>query len=190
MKKKLLIAVLVMTMLFSAFYVAAELNNITTAGVDGNWVIYDTNKNIICTFDASNRKLSFPTGSAVDIESGGSFKIGSTAVTATAAQLNRSGSRYFNAGTTSVSANTDKSTAGLFYSGSATVTSGTNVVVSGFSPAFTGTADYNCLVTGRAPDPDNGVAWKCAKTSSTSITIATTSTGVVTDTIDYVLIGY
>lgn len=189
MRKKLLIAVLAITMIFSALYVTAEVLNITTAGVDGNWVIYDKSKNIIATWDAANRKLSFPSGSTVDVESGGVFKIGSTTVTATATQLNRSGSRYFNAGTTSTSANTDKSTTALFYSGSVAVTAGTNVVVSGFSPAFSGTDKYNCVISTRDLHISGATGkWKCAHTSSTSITISTET--AVTDTIDYVIIGY
>ncbi|MFA6100440.1 MAG: hypothetical protein WC750_06265 [Patescibacteria group bacterium] len=88
MKKKILTFVLVMALLFSAIVGTAELMNITTAGVDGNWVIYDANKNIICTFDAANRKLSFPSGSTFDVESGGALKIAGTQITPTAAQFN------------------------------------------------------------------------------------------------------
>jgi hypothetical protein len=189
MRKKLLIAVLALTMIFSAFYVTAELLNITTAGVDGNWVIYDGSKNIICTFDATNRKLSFPSGSVFDVESGGYFKIAGTAVTATATQLNRTGKRYLNAGTGTESANTDKSTTGLFYSGSITVTAGTNVVITGLSPGFTGTDTYQCLVSTRDLHISGATgAWKCAHTSSTSITISTET--AATDTIDYMIVGY
>jgi hypothetical protein len=284
MKKRLLIAVLAVTMVFSAFYVAAELNNITAQCVDGDLCFYDKSGNEIFCIEATNRLVSYPSGSALDIESGALFKFAGTAISATAAQLNylsgvvagtfapskavvlgsdgkinqlditslkvggttvnatgvqlnylssvtagtssankavvsgadskidtidvtslklggsavtatttqvnRSGSRYLNAGTTVTSANTDKSTAGLFYSGSVTVTGGTNIGVSGFSPAFTGTAEYNCLVSPRTPLPLTGVAWKCEKTSSSSITISTPTTYGVTDTIDYFLIGY
>jgi hypothetical protein len=189
MKKRLLIAVLAMALIFPALVVTAELLNITTAGVDGNWVIYDGSKNIICTFDATSRKLSFPSGSVFDVESGGYFKIAGTAVTASATQLNRAGSRYFNAGTGTVSANTDKSTAGLFYSGSITVTSGTNVVITGLSPGFTGTDTYQCLVSTHDLHISGATGvWKCAHTSSTSITISTET--AATDTIDYMIVGY
>jgi hypothetical protein len=97
---------------------------------------------------------------------------------------------YYNAGTTSASANTNKRATGLFYSGSVAVSSGTSVVVSGFSPAFTTTSTYNCLVTAQAPTPLTGVAWKCAKTSVSSITISTTTSNAVSDTIDYIVVGY
>lgn len=71
MKKKLLIAVLALALVFPALVVTAELLNITTAGVDGNWVIYDANKNIIATFDAANRKITIPSGSNITVSSGG-----------------------------------------------------------------------------------------------------------------------
>ncbi len=45
---------------------ADGVNNITTAGVDGNWVIYDQSKNIIATWDATNRKLTIPSGSLLE----------------------------------------------------------------------------------------------------------------------------
>ena len=65
MKKILLIAALIFS--FIVPQVQAELNNITTEGVDGNWVIYDGSKNIIATFDATNRKLSIPSGSTLEV---------------------------------------------------------------------------------------------------------------------------
>lgn len=67
MKKSLLIAVLALAMIFPAHIATAELLNITTAGVDGNWVVYDASKNIIATFDAANRKLSLPSGSTLEV---------------------------------------------------------------------------------------------------------------------------
>lgn len=183
MKKRFLITALAMGLIFSAIIATAELLNITTAGVDGNWVIYDASKNIICTFDAANRKLSFPSGATVDYESGAVVKLAGTTITP-------SGVRHYTVGTTSVSANTNLNTTGLIYSGAVTVTSGTNVVVTGLSPAFTGTATYQCVVTPAAPNPDTGVAWKVAKTSTSSITISTTTTAAVTDTISYMCMGY
>jgi len=87
MKKKLLIMFLALIIAFSAMYVGAELMNITTAGVDGDWVIYDGSKNIICTFDAANRKLTFPSGSALNVESGATAAI----ATATGTSLTLTG---------------------------------------------------------------------------------------------------
>jgi len=56
--------------------------------VSGNLVFYDKSSNIIATWDGTNRKVSFPSGAVLDIESGGSFKIAGTALTPTAAELN------------------------------------------------------------------------------------------------------
>jgi hypothetical protein len=337
MKKRLLIPVLIVLSLIASTLWAAELLNITTAGVDGNWVIYDGSKNIICTFDATNRKLSFPSGAIVDIESGGYFKLSGTAVTTTAAelnalagtglsaaelgvlngvtagtttaskavvlgadskidtiditslkiggtavsataaqlnyvsgvtagtstaskavvlgadskidtiditslkiggtgvtstagqlnflsgvtagtstaskavvlgadskidtiditslkiagttitatptQINRAGIQYYNAGTTTASANTDKSGYLILYSGSVPISSGTSVVVSGFSPAYSGTDTFSCIVTGETDS-----IWKCNRTSTSSITISTTT--ATSDTVQYGLMGY
>lgn len=66
MKKLLLIAALIVALLFPTAGRAAELNNITSSGVDGNLVFYDASKNIIMTLDAANRKLSFPSGSLLE----------------------------------------------------------------------------------------------------------------------------
>ena len=134
-------------------------------------------------FDGSTAGTSATTVAVTD-------PTGTNTVTLPDASFTISGIRYYNAGTTSASANTAKSTAGLFYSGSVAVSSGTNVVVSGFSPAFTSTATYNCIVSPQAPTPLTGVAWKCAKTSTASVTISTSTTGAVSDTIDYFLSGY
>jgi len=66
MKKLLLIAALIVALLVPFSGRAAELNNITAAGVDGNLVFYDASMNIIMTLDAANRKLSFPSGSLLE----------------------------------------------------------------------------------------------------------------------------
>lgn len=190
MKKYLSIAALILVMLITGIVIAAELNNVTSKGVDGDLCFYDKSGNEIFCIEAANRLVTYPSGSGIDVESGASLKIAGTAVTTSAAQLNRAGFRHLNAGTTTAAANTDKSTTGLFYSGSVTVTSGTNRIVAGFSPAFTSTATYNCIVTARAPNPVKNLAWKCSKTSSSSITIATTTSNAVTDTIDYIVVGY
>jgi hypothetical protein len=73
-----------------------ELLNITAEGVDGNLVYRDKSGNIICTWDAANRKMSFPSGSVLDVESGGSLKIAGTAITATAAEINKVAVASFN----------------------------------------------------------------------------------------------
>lgn len=67
---------------------SAELNNVTCRGEDGNLVCYDKSMNEIYTIDATNRLFSIPSGSGIDVESGGYFKLAGTAVTATAAKLN------------------------------------------------------------------------------------------------------
>ncbi len=66
MKKLLLIAALIVALLVPFSGRAAELNNITSAGVDGNLVFYDKSGNAIMTLDAANRKLSFPSGSLLE----------------------------------------------------------------------------------------------------------------------------
>lgn len=65
-----------------------ELNNITAEGVDGDLVYKDKSGNIITRWDAANRKLEIPSGSVLDIESGGSLKIAGVAMSGNAAQLN------------------------------------------------------------------------------------------------------
>lgn len=65
-----------------------ELNNITAEGIDGDLVYKDKSGNIICRWDAANRKLEIPSGSVFDVESGGALKIAGVEVTAGAAELN------------------------------------------------------------------------------------------------------
>jgi len=74
----------------------AELNNVTAEGIDGDLVFKDASGNIILRLDAANRKLEIPSGSALDIESGGSLKLAGTAITATAAELNKLAVASFN----------------------------------------------------------------------------------------------
>src|SRR5690348_13828113 len=42
--------------------------NVTAEWVDGNLVVYDRDRAIICKFDGANRKLEFPSGSVLDID--------------------------------------------------------------------------------------------------------------------------
>lgn len=70
MKKRLFLFVLAVLVIPGILW-AAELNNVTARGVDGNLVFYDASGNEIFTMDASNRKLSIPSGSAIELASGG-----------------------------------------------------------------------------------------------------------------------
>jgi len=88
MKKKLLIAVLAVGLLIPAIFAGAELLNITAKGVDGDLVYYDASGNEIMSLEAANRLLTFPSGSGIDVESGASLKLGGTAITSSAAELN------------------------------------------------------------------------------------------------------
>jgi len=73
------------------------VTNVRTKWVDGNLVFYDVSMNEIATWDGSNREVSFPSGSnqaiesgaSLDIESGGALKLAGTAISATAAELNK-----------------------------------------------------------------------------------------------------
>jgi len=65
-----------------------ELCNVTAEGIDGDLVYKDKSGNIICRWDAANRKLEIPSGSVFDIESGGALKLAGVEVTAGAAELN------------------------------------------------------------------------------------------------------
>jgi len=87
--KRLLSVAVILVMLFIPIIAAAELNNVTAEGQNGTLVFKDTSGNIICAWDPANRKMYFPSGSALDVESGGYFKIAGTSVTATAAELNK-----------------------------------------------------------------------------------------------------
>jgi len=88
MKRILLIFTLLIAVVIPVFSGAAELNNITAKGVDGDLVYYDKSGNAISTWDAANRKFEIPSGSTIDVESGGYFKIAGTTVTPSAAELN------------------------------------------------------------------------------------------------------
>jgi len=82
MKKLTLIAVLIIiAIVFLATTPwAAELNNVTSKGVDGNLVFYDASGNEIMSLEAANRLLTFPSGSGIDVESGASLKLNGTAI--------------------------------------------------------------------------------------------------------------
>jgi hypothetical protein len=86
--KKIIITVLSIMVFFTSFVAMAELNNVTSEGVNGDLVFYDKSKNEIFSIEATNRLMTFPSGSGIDVESGAYFKLAGTAVTATAAQLN------------------------------------------------------------------------------------------------------
>ncbi len=73
MKKLLLIAALIAALIIPSFSWAAELNNVTAQGVDGNLNFYDVNMNIICTWDAANRKFTIPSGSTLNVPGTTSF---------------------------------------------------------------------------------------------------------------------
>lgn len=84
MKKIFTIAVLILALLLSASIASAELNNVTAKGVDGDLVFYDKDGNEIFSIEAANRKVTYPSGSAVDVESGATLSIpGTLAVTGT-----------------------------------------------------------------------------------------------------------
>jgi hypothetical protein len=82
MKKRTFLGILALLLIFVGVCWGAELMNIRTAGVDGNLVFYDASGNIICTYDATNRKVNFPSGSTLDIDSGGVLTFGSATLTA------------------------------------------------------------------------------------------------------------
>ena len=86
--KKIILTLLSIMLIFTAFAAIAELNNVTSEGVNGDLVFYDKSKNEIFSIEATNRLMTFPSGSGLDVESGGYFKLAGTAVTASAAELN------------------------------------------------------------------------------------------------------
>ncbi|MCX6227345.1 MAG: hypothetical protein NTV01_21840 [Bacteroidia bacterium] len=89
MKKRILIAFLMVALIFiMASPGRAELNNITAKGVDGDLCFYNATGNEVFCIESTNRRVSYPTGSGIDIESGATFKLAGTTVTATAANLN------------------------------------------------------------------------------------------------------
>lgn len=53
----------------------SELNNVTAEGIDGDLVYKDKSGNIICRWDAANRRFEIPSGSALAIESGGEITV-------------------------------------------------------------------------------------------------------------------
>jgi len=52
-----------------------SVTNVRSGWVSGNLVFYDKSGNIIITFDGTNRKLTFPSGSEVEVASGGTVDI-------------------------------------------------------------------------------------------------------------------
>lgn len=78
MKKLLLIAALIALFIVPYVGQAAELNNVTSKGVDGDLVYYDKDGNEIFSIEAANRKVTYPSGSAVDVESGATATIAGT----------------------------------------------------------------------------------------------------------------
>ena len=64
------------------------VTNVKTKWVSGNLVFYDVSNNIIATWDGTNRKLTFPNGSTLEVD--GVSIAGSTIadVNATAAEIN------------------------------------------------------------------------------------------------------
>ena len=78
MKKLFLIAALIALLIIPYAGGAAELNNVTSKGVDGDLVFYDKSGNEIFSIEAGNRKITYPSGSAVDIESGATFTVSGT----------------------------------------------------------------------------------------------------------------
>ncbi len=186
MKKGFLIGVLMFLSLMMVCTTSYAQSNVTAEWINGDLVYKDKSGNIISRWDGTNRQFEVPSGSAIDVESGGSLKVAGTAVTSTAAQLNRAGARILYGGTTATSANTEKSTTGIIYYGSVDIVADRTVTVSGFSPAFTDTTKFSCFITSATHDG----TWKCDKTSASSITISTDSVASATDTINYLLVGY
>lgn len=88
MKKLLLIAALIVALIVPCAGWAAELNNVTAKGVDGDLCFYDKSGNEVFCIEATNRLVTYPSGSGLDVESGGYFKLAGTAVNATAAEIN------------------------------------------------------------------------------------------------------
>ena len=78
MKKLFLIAALIALLIVPYMGQATELNNVTSKGVDGDLVFYDKDGNEIFSIEAANRKVTYPSGSAVTIESGATFTISGT----------------------------------------------------------------------------------------------------------------
>ena len=66
MKKRFIIASLLLALIFPCL-VSADLINVTCDGVDGNLVCRDVSGNIIYTVDATNRKLTIPSGSTLEV---------------------------------------------------------------------------------------------------------------------------
>lgn len=71
MKRFIIAALFGISLMAIPLYSAAELNNVTARGVDGDLVYYDQSGNEIYTIEAANRQISVPSGSAISIESGG-----------------------------------------------------------------------------------------------------------------------
>jgi len=79
MKKRFIIASLLLALIFPCL-VSADLINVTCDGVDGNLVCRDVSGNIIYTVDATNRKLTIPSGSTLEVLGTASIVDGALAV--------------------------------------------------------------------------------------------------------------
>jgi len=73
MKKLFMITALIALLIVPYMGGAAELNNVTSKGVDGDLVFYDYAGNEIFSIEGANRKVTYPSGSALEVESGATF---------------------------------------------------------------------------------------------------------------------
>ena len=87
MKKIFLAVMLLLALLAMAVPVSAQ-SNVTADWVSGDLVYKDKSGNIIARWDGTNRQLEIPSGSAIDIESGGALEIAGTAITPSASEIN------------------------------------------------------------------------------------------------------
>lgn len=79
MKRCLIIAALLLALMFPGLS-QADLINVTCDGVAGNLVCRDVSGNIIYTVDATNRKISIPSGSTLEVLGTASIVDGALAV--------------------------------------------------------------------------------------------------------------
>lgn len=129
----------------------AELNNVIAEGIDGDLVYKDKSGNIICRWDAANRRLEIPSGSVLAIESGGELDLKSLANGAPGAGISGGTGTIFKSSVQRVG-DIIKTTILIDLTGLSSSTTDLDIIGQGTDPAYLGqitAAKNGTILTGR-----------------------------------------